>query len=214
MKRCLIGCLCLVLLVGLAACSRSGKTPFDRTDSSDSIGDSSSSVTTGTTLPSSGNSTTSTTKSSYDDVTVKWDDLFGSDTTTSKSTGSTTTASTTTTTVVPVATSTKVVAGVRLPSKGFSLDGKMQVAKASISGNVVTVVFHNATAKYESDRDTSTCTYVCLDKDGKELATGTVSPGRIRAGKDGEPLTVTVPAGTAEFKFTSFDIEYWSDGFH
>ena len=142
-------------------------------------------------------------------VSMDWGD---DDTTTAGSSAPTTT--TTTTTAVPVATVTTVASGMHLPAAGFSLDGKLQVAQASAKGNLVTLVFRNATQKFETDRDSSTVTYVCLDKAGKELATGQFSPGRIHAGKEGDAISVTVPSGTEELRLTAFDIEYWTDGFH
>ncbi len=221
MKYCLTVLLCLILLLGTVACGR-GQKPVSESSTPDT---STTTTTTDADLPdvtqgdaptTSGAATTTTAAHGDNVVTMDWGDdtTVPGSTSAATSASSTTTATTmTTTTAVPIATKTTTAAGVRLPAIGFSLDGKLQVAQASASGNVVTLVFHNATSKWETDRDASTVTYACFDKAGNELTTGKLSPGRIRAGNDSVALMVTVPDGTEELRLTAFSIEYWSDGF-
>ena len=238
MKKIIAILLCLLLAGSLAACSRIGETPHERisgfsSDTPGSLPESEPSDSSATTIPGADDptsvgttsagakSTKSTTKATGGDNVVSfdfdWDDIDttapGGKTTTTASTKKTTT---TTTTAVPIVTQTTKASSKEstmiLPTAGFSLDGKMQVKSATVSGNIVTLVFHNATKGYESDRDNSYCTYTCFDKDGKELVTDKLYPGRVNAGQDSEPVKIEVPQDTAEFRLTEFKIEYWTDG--
>ena len=221
MKKLWILALCLVLTLSFAAC---GKNPApDKTEE-----DPAATTTTTTTQPGAptdnGGTTTTTTVPQGGNI-VNGDDLFGKDTTTTTTTEQgDTTGTTTTTTRKPTTTTTiappqqEIIENVKIPAAGYDMDGKKRIVVKSseikTEGGKQVAYFTFANVSKDNGREWiipeySRIKYACYDKDGKQIATGEITLGALDYGKS-STRSVSLPAGTAELKFTGHNLEYWT----
>lgn len=219
MKKLWIVALCLILSLTLVAC---GNTPAPVNP--DESGTSTTTVDGNATTGTDGAGATTTTLPEGN--VVDGNDLFGTTTTTGTTgttkKGETTTTTTTTTTAAPTTTIAPPVQeeinNVKVPAAGYDMDGKKRIVlKASevkkVNGKQV-AYFTFANVSKDNGREWiipeySKIEYACYDKSGKQIATGTITLGALDYGKS-TTREVSLPAGTAELKFTSHNLEYWT----
>lgn len=116
----------------------------------------------------------------------------------------------TTTTTKP--TEQEQVQSVSLPAQGYSPDGRIEIGTVSLKGNILTMQIKNITKGYETDLE-SYFEYACYDKKGRTLRRDKIVFGRISK-QSSRTCRFALPKGTAEMKFTKFQAEFWTDGFH
>ena len=222
MKKLWILALCLVLTLSFAAC---GKNPApDKTEEDPSVS------TTTTTEPGAaptdnGGANTTTTIPQGGNI-VNGDDFFGTTTTAPTTTGTTqkgqTTTTPTTTTATKKPTTTiappvqAVIENVKTPAAGYDMDGRKRiiVAKSEVNAKKTVATFTFKNVSKDNGREMiipeySKIEYACYDKNGKEIYAGEITLGALDYGKS-TTRTVTLPAGTAEVKFTGHNLEYWT----
>lgn len=237
MKKLWIMALCLILVMSMAACGQKpdATDPMgqDGTPVVDAIpNDGNDTSAEGGAEGDAGDSANS------DGNTVNADVFFGDDDAADDSSAATTTttnaanpadptASTTTTTKAPTtAKPTTTVAppvqeevqNVALPAAGYDMDGKgrIKVQKSEIrkenGKQYAQITFANVSK--ESGKvwiipEYSKVQYACYDKNGAEIATGTMPIGALEEG-DTIICKVELPAGTVELKLTGHNFEYWT----
>ena len=220
MKKLWIMALCLILVMSMAAC---GQKP----DATDPMGQDGTPVVDA--IPNDGNDTSAEggaegdagDSAISDGNTVNADVFFGDDDAADDSSADTTTtkAPTTakpTTTVAPPVQ--EEVQNVALPAAGYDMDGKgrIKVQKSEIrkenGKQYAQITFANVSK--ESGKvwiipEYSKVQYACYDKNGAEIATGTMPIGALEEG-DTIICKVELPAGTVELKLTGHNLEYWT----
>lgn len=230
MKKIWIVALCLILVLGMAAC---GKQP----DTSTPAGEDNTPVVDA--IPNDGTDTSGEDGADNgvigDGNTVDGDVFFGDDSSTpdvstpDQSTpdapADPTASTTTTTTAAPTRPTTTVappvqeeVQNVALPAAGYDMDGKgrIKVQKSEVKkeGGKQYALITFANVSKESGKvwiipEYSKVQYACYDKTGAEIATGTMIVGAL---EEGDVITsrVELPAGTVELKLTGHNFEYWT----
>ena len=228
MKKLWIMALCLILVMSMAAC---GQKP----DATDPMGQDGTPVVDA--IPNDGNDTSAEggaegdagDSANSDGNTVNADVFFGDDSSSDASTPdqstpdqSTPDASTPNNTVDPEKPITppvqEEVQNVSLPAAGYDMDGKgrIKVQKSEIrkenGKQYAQITFANVSK--ESGKvwiipEYSKVQYACYDKNGAEIATGTMPIGALEEG-DTIICKVELPAGTVELKLTGHNFEYWT----
>lgn len=110
------------------------------------------------------------------------------------------------------------VQSVSLPAAGYDMDGKgrIKVQKSEVKkeGDKQYALITFANVSKESGKawiipEYSKVQYACYDKNGAEIATGTMPVGAL---EEGDTITckVELPAGTEELKLTGHNFEYWT----
>lgn len=218
MKKLWIVALCLILSLTLVAC---GNTPAPVNP--DESGTSTTTVDGNATTGTDGAGATTTTLPEGN--VVDGNDLFGT-TTTTGTTGTTkkgeTTTTTTTTTATQKPTTTiappvqEEIKNVKVPAAGYDMDGKKRiiVEKSEVNAKKTVATFTFKNVSKDNGREWiipeySKIEYACYDKNGKQIATGTITLGALDYGKS-TAREVSLPAGTAELKFTGHNLEYWT----
>lgn len=230
MKKIWIVALCLILVLGMAACGKQPET------STPSVGENSAPVVDA--IPNDGTDTSGEDGADNgvidDGNTVDGDVFFGDDSSSDASTPDASTpatpadptaSTTTTTTAAPTRPTTTVappvqeeVQNVALPAAGYDMDGKgrIKVQKSEVKkeGGKQYALITFANVSKESGKvwiipEYSKVQYACYDKNGAEIAAGTMPVGAL---EEGDTITckVELPAGTEELKLTGHNFEYWT----
>jgi hypothetical protein len=225
MKKLWILALCLVLTLSFAAC---GKNPApDKTEEDPSVSTTTTTTEPGAAPTDNGGANTTTTIPQGGNI-VNGDDFFGTTTTAPTTTGTTqkgqTTTAPTTTTATKKPTTTiappvqEVIENVKIPAAGYDMDGKKRIvikdSSVKTEGGKQVASFTFANVSKDNGREWiipeySKIKYACYDKSGKEIYAGEITLGALDYGKS-TTRTVTLPAGTAEVKFTGHNLEYWT----
>lgn len=233
MKKIWIVALCLILVLGMAAC---GKQPETSTPSVDE-GENSTPVVDA--IPNDGTDTSVDAGTDggviSDSNTVDGSIFFGDDSSTPDAStpdqstpdapADPTASTTTTTTAAPTRPTTTVappvqeeVQNVALPAAGYDMDGKgrIKVQKSEVKkeGGKLYALITFANVSKESGKawiipEYSHVKYACYDKNGTEIATGTMPVGAL---EEGDTITckVELPAAAEELKLTGHNFEYWT----
>ena len=105
-----------------------------------------------------------------------------------------------------------------LPAAGYDMDGKgrIKVQKSEVEkeGNTLYALITFANVSKESGKvwiiaEYSKVEYACYDKNGAEIATGTMLIGALEE-DDTITCKMELPAGTVELKLTGHNFEYWT----
>lgn len=226
MKKIWIVALCLILVLGMAAC---GKQP----DTSEPTG--TEDVPIVDAIPNDGTDASGTEDDPIIDSgnVVDADVFFGGESTTAPSapTGSApstpagsdapTSADTTaptkpTTTVAPP--QQEEVQDVAVPAAGYDMDGKgrIQVKKSEVKKEngkqYALITFANVSKDNGREwiiPEYSKVKYACYDKSGAELSTGDAILGALEYG-DAITCRIELPKGTVELKIIGHNMEYWT----
>lgn len=236
MKKIWIVALCLILVLGMAACGKQPETstpsagensapvvdaiPNDGTDTSGEDGAGNSVIGDGNTVDGNvffgddSSSDASTPDASTPDQSTP--DASTPDQSTPDQ--STPDASTPNNTVDPEKPITppvqEEVQNVSLPAAGYDMDGKgrIKVQKSEVKKEngkqYAQITFANVSKSWIIP-EYSKVQYACYDKNGAEIATGTMPIGAL---EEGDTITckVELPAGTVELKITGHNLEYWT----
>lgn len=218
MKKWCLLCLCLVLLGSMTACKKKvaeeNSTPTTSEPTQESLPPTADNgnelvwdedgLTPATTTTTKNGSTAGKNNNS----TAGKDNGSTAGTTTSNQTPATT----------PTTTPMKEVDGILLPAEGSKPLPEtdpgykwLELGKSSHSNGVASLVVKNTSKGWETEQEKSFLSYVCYDKNDKELKRDKVNFGRIRAGESAT-AQITMPAGTAKLAIYGAETEFWTQG--